>query len=54
MTSLAIFGCAVVQANRSAINFFLLRVTLRATYHAVRAVKRIIGLTVVEGAGAPF
>jgi len=54
MASLTVFGRATVYTNRPAVDFLLLRVTLGAPYHAVRAVERIIGLTVVEGGGAPF
>ena len=54
MAPLAVFGRATVYTNRPAVDFLLLRVTLRAPYHAVRAIQRVIGLTVIEGGGAPF
>ena len=54
MTSLTVLGRAAIHTNHPAIDFLLLRVTLRAANHAVRAIQRIIGLAVIEGAGAPF
>ena len=50
----AVFGCAAVYTHDPAVDFLLLLVTLRASHHAVRAVQRIIGLTVIEGGSAPL
>jgi len=54
VASLAVFGCSAVDTNHPAINFLLLRVTLRAPHHAVGAIERIIGLAVIEQRCAPF
>ena len=54
MASFAVLGCAAVDTNFPAVNFLLLRVTLRASHLVVRAVQRIIGLAVIERSGAPL
>ena len=54
MAFLAVLGRATVYTNHTAVDFLLLRVTLRAPHHTVRAVQRIIGLAVIKGGGAPL
>ena len=54
MASLAVLGGATVYTDHPAVDFLLLRVTLRTPHHAVRAVQRIIGLAVIEGRRAPL
>ena len=54
MTPVTILGGSAIDTNNPAINFRLLRVTLRASHLAVRSVQRIIGLAVIERRSAPL
>ena len=54
MASFAVLGCAAVDTNHPAVNFRLLRMTLRTPHLAVRSVQRIIGLAVIERRSTPL
>jgi len=54
MASLAVLRSATIKTNDPAIDFLLLRVTLRTTHHAMRAVERKISPIVIERPRAPL
>ena len=54
MASLAVLRGATVYTDHPAVNFRLLRMTLRTPHLAVRSVQRIIGLAVIERRRAPL